>query len=144
VPVHSIRLLGPWQVAWQSPRPSGAVPLPAVVVLPFDWQQAFGSVAGTVRLVRRFHRPTNLEPHEQVWLAFQGVGGRGDVCLNGEWLGALAGETTAARFEITRLLKPFNELTVELQFDPAGNSCRGGIYDVVTLTMTTDHGFGPT
>jgi len=118
--VHRIRLAGPWERVWIFPtgHPGGTVQMPC------DWTTACGAVAGRVRFTRRFHRPTNLEQHERVWLVTSGVGGNGLLTLNGAPLGELAAPW---EWNLTNFLKPFNELAIEIAFVPAPG-VTGGLY----------------
>jgi beta-mannosidase len=84
---HAIRLRGPWEC-----EPLGA---------------------GRARSTRRFNCPTNLEPHERVWLVFDGFDSDAEVTLNGQPLGRFAAGDCPREFEITSLLEPHNVVSVE-------------------------------
>ena len=96
------------------------------VKMPCKWKSLFGDVAGNVRFRRRFHKPTNLEQHEQVYLVLEEVKGRVQISLNGSVLGTAENPDETIDFEITESLKPFNELSVEIEFDPASASFNEG------------------
>ena len=104
--------------------------------MPQEWRVLFGEIPGTAQFRRKFHRPTNLEPHERVILVFTEVRGTGSVQLN-EWpVGEFTGNGKSVEFEITSLMKPFNELSVEVTFDPATQpSLSGGLYGAVALEI---------
>jgi hypothetical protein len=128
---HSIGLAGPWQchpIARYLATPEGGVridrdnlPAAARARMPNDWQEIAGAdFRGIVRHVRRFHRPTGLEPHERVWLVSEGVDSHGQFTLNGQSLGRSSGYAIPAEFDITDLLQDANDLTIdiELSYDP--------------------------
>jgi hypothetical protein len=69
-------------------------------------------LTGPVRCRRRFGYPGRIDPHERVWLTFAGVADRTAVSLNGT---ALASVTGPAEFDVTALLRPRNELVVEVE-----------------------------
>src|SRR5262245_17267846 len=105
---HRIRLKGPWEYQWVASDDASPIESSTAVgrvKMPSDWQSTFGDRAGTVRFRRRFHRPTNLEPHERVSIAFDGIGGSGQVWLNGTTLGTFAAEAHSLAFDITALLQ---------------------------------------
>ena len=123
---HRILLRGPWEFEWlsddvkQSQRhePIEKNTLPATsgrVQMPTDWQSLFGNMRGTARFRRHFHRPTNLEPHERVFIVFDGVGGTGHVELNGQRLGNVDLQNPQVDFDVTDCLSQSNSLVVELQ-----------------------------
>jgi hypothetical protein len=64
--------------------------------------------ARKTRFRRRFGCPTNLDSFERVWLTFGGIEGPFSSSLNGLPLGE------GGEFDVTALLKPRNELVVEL------------------------------
>jgi hypothetical protein len=134
VATHSIRLIGPWQVEWIDPpgEPSSTVKMPA------EWSSLFGNRAGTVRFTRMFHRPTNLDAGERVWIEFTGVGGGGEVRVNGVVVGTIELGANSARFEITVQLQPRNELVVELMFNPKASSAPGGLHEAVALRIESE------
>jgi hypothetical protein len=116
-PAHRIRLRGPWEFVWLSP-PSG---LPAEaragdLRLPTTWAAAFGMSVGTVRLSRRFNRPSGLENGERVWLEVA-VADEAAVSLNGVWLGRVAAGT--ARFDVTERLTTYGCIDLDLTRDEA-------------------------
>jgi hypothetical protein len=142
--LHRIHLKGPWHYEWlggvQPPVPGlPAVPVGGTPVtrssgrdparprrlpgehrvhMPTTWQSLFGDTAGTARFRRRFHRPTNLDPDERVFLVFDGIGGRAEIRLNGRQFSSIDAAACPAGFDVTALLAPRNELTVDVVFDP--------------------------
>jgi hypothetical protein len=144
MPAHRIRLHGPWEIRWITPAPQrpfagesieGLFLKSDLVRMPADWRTLFGPAGGIVEFTRVFQWPTNLEPGEQAWLVFDGVGGAARVTLNGELLGDIA---TTARIEITSRLASVNRLCVELTFDPMQqtlNESKGGLYATVALEL---------
>ena len=135
---HQIRLRGPWRYEWTGAAvlPQG-LPLVGRVVMPASWQSLFGARAGSARFRRRFHRPTNLGVRERVMLVFNGVGGSGQVALNAERLAPVGGDASPERFDVTARLLPTNELTVEIEHDPASGE-PGGLWDTVALEIHSD------
>jgi hypothetical protein len=85
---HRIRLRGPWQC------------------------EALTNPAGA-RCRRRFGYPGRIDAHERVWLTVAGAAGRAAVSLNGTLLRRVDGETPA-EWEVTALLRPRNELLVDV------------------------------
>lgn len=136
--VHRINLKGPWEYEWVEGVLAADVTNTGRVKMPADWQAFFGPVAGTVRFRRRFHRPTNLDADERVWIAFGGVGGTGTVDMNGTRLGAIESSLEPQRFDVTSLLQPNCELFVELRFIPDEQPSQpGGLYAPVAIEIGT-------
>ena len=103
--------------------------------MPADWQSVFGERPGTVRFTRQFHRPTNLQGYDRVLVAFDGVSGSARVSLNGKTLGAIDAPEPA-RFLVTELLSFYNELSVEIHFDPARHGeTPGGLWGPVAIEI---------
>ena len=143
MPVHRIHLKGPWEYEFVAvPRSDGGVSRDASaavsksgrVTMPADWRSLFGSLAGRATFRRRFHKPTNLDPEERVWIAFDGLNGHANVQLNGQDLGTLSG-TSSGRLDVTGALQPFNELTVELDYDDRRDGSPGGLYAPVAIEI---------
>jgi hypothetical protein len=122
---HPFRLHGPWDyeiLSGAAAAPRGRLRLPCDGAwLP---RPAFH---GRVQFRRVFHRPTNLEPHERLWLACE-AGARGSLSCNGRLLGGVD-DRAPAEFEITSLLADSNELLMELELspDPPGGAAGGQI-----------------
>ena len=146
---HRIHLKGPWHYEWVSPRLSvsnvvdrvevGEFPGEGKVAMPASWQSIFGDVSGTVRFLRRFGRPTNLESDERVFIVFDGVGGSADIAVNDRKLGKFADPDRGIGFEVTNLLQESNQLVVELEFDVerAGGK-PGGLWAPVAIEIRSD------
>lgn len=143
---YRIFLRGPWQceplaraerdanggIAWST----SPLPAPSTVRLPATWKDLFGSFRGRIRFRRRFHRPTNLEPEDRVYLAFDGIGGAAAISTNGCLLGAVPAHGGTAQFDITDVLTNENELLVDLEFTAlAGVPDAGGLYAAVALEI---------
>lgn len=131
-----MHLKGPWEVL----AAPGSEPFPETrtVTMPQSWRMLFGSQTGTVRFRRAFHRPTNLDPHETVWIVLTQVGGTGQLWLNDQPCGTFDPATASPpRFEITPHLKPRNHLTVEVTFDPGSTNADGGLYGAVALEIVS-------
>jgi hypothetical protein len=92
---HRIRLRGPWEC--QPAADSGR------------------------RYRRRFGYPGRIDAHERVWLTFAGVGGRAVVRLNDCLLGCREDAPASFEFEVTALLRPRNELVVDVQETAEGS-----------------------
>jgi hypothetical protein len=99
---HRIRLRGPWKCEPLS--------------------------TGCVRFRRRFGYPGRIDAYERVWLTFAGIGGKAEVRLNNHLLGRIA---AASEFEVTPLLRPRNELVVEIE----GTAEQGGLGGEVALEV---------
>src|SRR5262245_22601536 len=105
LPVHRIRLRGPWDV-----RPHASDAAAGTMTIPGTLRDGgWTGFAGRVSFYRRFGRPSNLETQETVWLTFESVVGRAVVHLNDEDLGPLDGEGS---FEVTSRLAARNALEV--------------------------------
>src|SRR5690349_4851516 len=112
MPVHRMHLRGPWEyeiVGDATSAPNAIPQTKGTVRLPATWAEAFGDFRGTVRFLRRFHTPTNLDPHEKVFVIFGWIGASAIVSLNGQLLGTIPDSATTAEFEITPFLAPNNE-----------------------------------
>ena len=137
MPVHRIRLLGPWEFAWEGSA-GGGTPLvtEGTTAMPCDWHSLFGPVAGTATFRRGFHRPSNLEPHERVWLICTGVRGRGTVSLNDEQLSEFDADGEAVACEVTSRLEPFNVVSIRLSVGAVEeHHPPGGLFEPVVLEI---------
>jgi len=135
MPIHRMHLKGPWNT---EPAAESADSAPAVerVKLPATWEELFGTYRGKVRFRRRFHQPTNLDPHEHVFLVFDGVGGAGTVTVNETLLGKFEEGVPPPRFDITHLLQVNNEVVVELEYhSDAATTSPGGLWGPVALEI---------
>lgn len=141
MPRHRIHLKGPWDFAWQNGvlEGSGEFALSGTVSMPREWSGIFGRSSGVARFRRKFHRPSNLDPHEWVMLVLTEVRGSGSIRLNQHQLGHFSATGGAVEFEITHLMNAFNEVTIEIQFDPSSNTdVAGGLYGAVALDIYSD------
>jgi hypothetical protein len=132
---HRIRLRGPWDcepLAW-SPAAEGLVLPPSRrMTIPCRWADGgLPGFSGQARFRRRFGYPGQIDAHERVWLTCAGVADSAKVSLNGTLLGPPSGESGAFAFEITALLRPRNELVM----DVTGPTERGGICGEVALEV---------
>lgn len=143
---YRIHLRGPWQcepLARCERNASGALiwtdaGLPAVSTnrLPAAWQDLFGAFRGRIRFRRRFHPPSNITAADRLYIAFDAVGGSGQVSVNGQSLGPVTSPTASSKFEVTNLLGLNNEIVVELEFtDDAAVSPPGGLFAPVALEI---------
>lgn len=123
---HVIRLRGPWEyeplarvfLGSDGTRNEGTddLPPPGRLQLPADWGATLGrDFHGRVRYRRRFGLPTNLGPLDEIWLVIEGVDYFGDVSLNGQALGRIAGYVAPREFDIRGALAPRNLLTLDVE-----------------------------
>ncbi|MCG8585686.1 MAG: hypothetical protein MI757_13345 [Pirellulales bacterium] len=66
-----------------------------------------------VEFRRAFNRPSNLEPHERVYVSIRSPKETGRVAVNGAALGEMSTESEAA-FDVTRILEDHNHLVITL------------------------------
>jgi beta-galactosidase/beta-glucuronidase len=137
---HRMHLKGPWNYRWLEPPNPSAEPDRAEVLLdgdrikmPASWQDAFGAATGRVIFSRRFQKPTNLDPEEQVHIAFDGIGGTAKIQLNDAPLGELQDVSETASINMTDRLAPTNVLSVEISFD--GGDQPGGLWGAVAIEI---------
>ena len=138
--MHRIRLLGPWEFAWEGSA-GGETPLvtEGTTAMPCDWNGLFGAVAGTAIFRRRFHRPSNLEAHERVWLICTGVRGRGSVSLNETLLSEFTSDGEAVECEVTSHLQPFNVVSIRLSVGAIKeHQPPGGLFQPVVLEIRSE------
>lgn len=127
---HRITLRGPWNVTH---------PLPGVAeqrTLPQSWQELFGPSRGIARFERVFHRPTNLDSDEAVWLVLTEVRGAGQVTVNGHQLGEWTTATDSPRFDLTPHLQPTNRLQIDLEIAVTPDSPPAGLHHPVVLEIS--------
>ncbi len=140
---HRIRLRGPWEcepVAALEPGPQGqfeisdmTVPGTFRVTMPCRWHEAgLKDFQGQVRFRRRFGYPGQIDEDERVWLTFAGWTGTATIELNGELL-LEEHDEGPCEFDVTSLLRPSNELIVELE----STSPNAGVWGEVALEIRT-------
>lgn len=167
---HTIRLRGPWEyqpLTCATLLADGGVqmldrdlPAGGTLELPADWGAILGDdFRGLVRFTRRFAQPTGLDKNSRVWLVIEEVDWLGTVALNGAALGMVrfsAAPATdgvsdlacPARFDITALLQPRNELTIDVLLPafaagalplsrPGREGLPGGLIGLVRLEIET-------
>lgn len=146
-PAHRMHLKGPWKYEWlEGPHGSGPTqdedatldsPLltDSRVRMPSSLLESFGKVSGRVLFSRRFQRPTNLDDNERVHIAFDGIGGRAEIAVNGNSLGNLENNSETVSFDMTPLLEASNELTVELTMSWEDDHSPGGLFEPVALEI---------
>ena len=135
---HRIQLKGPWDYEWKSANIDGSEPVSrsGTVTMPRDWQSIFGDRSGTAEFRRKFHRPSNLESHETVILNFTEIRGLVAVWLNRHQLDEIVRTGPAVEVDVTSRLNEFNELRVEVAFDPRSEpNVSGGLYGPVALDI---------
>lgn len=128
--MHRIALKGPWQIT----HPHGNVP-PVSHKLPATWQELFGDCSGSAQFLRHFHKPTNLDASEIVYLTLTGCRGEGEVFLNEHLVGHIWSCDVQWSVDITRNLLSRNELRIKLHHDPVAMPQPGGLYGVVELQI---------
>jgi hypothetical protein len=149
--LHRMNLKGPWDYEWlDGPHdlPSAKVAVESAsgenefllahtrVRMPSSIEDAWGHVSGRVRFQRRFQKPTNLESHERVHVAFDGLGGTAAVTLNGEPIAELLDVEATQTFDITDRLRSTNIVAVELSWDPNESpQSRGGLWAPVAIEI---------
>jgi beta-galactosidase/beta-glucuronidase len=108
--VHPIRLRGPWECE-TSDGQVRRVHMPAMITA------ANGNeYVGRLLCRRQFGCPTCLDQHEQVWLVIARTADTCTAVLNGHPLGEIRGAALSTDFDVTRLLRERNELTLEFNF----------------------------
>lgn len=134
---HRIHLKGPWEYHWSPPESANSKDAAeGSVNMPRDWHSLFGDRAGTAQFRRPFHRPTNLDSHEQVFIVLTEVRGDGTIFLNDIDVGMIHGIGRPVEFEVTSLLKSFNQLMINLHFDPVSSAgAPGGLFGAVALDI---------
>src|SRR5262249_11540516 len=102
------------------------------MTLPCRWAEGgLTDFAGRVRHVRSFGYPSRIDAHERLWLTFAGAESAAEVWLNGRHLGRHDNSREPFEFEVTEILKPRNELVVEVE-SAAPN---GGLWGEVALEV---------
>lgn len=134
--VHRIRLKGPWDYEWLQGAPINDAPASGRIHMPSDWQEAFGNASGVVKFTRHFQRPTNLDVDERVFLVFEGIGGAGEISLNGERLTRSTESVWESAVDVTAQLQLRNQIVACLDFDPQGTpDIPGGLWKSVVIEI---------
>ena len=156
---HIIRLRGPWQLEPLQrfvkrsyggyDGPTGGLPPNGRWKMPADWCETMGpDFLGVVRYRRTFHRPTNVDPRQRVWLVVEPPRSCGMVRLNGEFLGYARFGAPAGRFDVAHLLTTTNSLEIEVEhpeldengmpLDDGSVHVPGGLVGEVRLEIESD------
>lgn len=142
---HWIRLRGPWKVIWRGIDDQAEST--RRVKLPASWIELFGGEQGTARFERRFQRPTNLDVDERVVISLCEVNCSVTAWVNDHELPPLKeplGDPAnvpcqdPVSFDVTNLLEPSNQLTLELSVSntvSSENNC--GLWQPVLLEVIT-------
>ena len=148
--LHRMNLKGPWDYEWlDGPHPIGDsvsdseaasgnefLLAHSRVRMPSSIQDAWGEMTGRVRFQRRFQKPTNLEEHERVHIAFDGLGGQAAVSLNDEPLIELTDLTEPRTIDVTDRIGQSNVISVELTWNAAEcSSEKGGLWKPVAIEI---------
>lgn len=134
---HRIRLRGPWKYRWLNTN-APAVAEPQTFRHPEEWLDLIAGKTGRMELSRVFHAPTNMEPHEQLFVVLTGVHATGEVFLNGASLGPFDTHVNCYEFGCPLPLPWTNTLTIELAFGAITvPSMIPGLYDSVELVIRT-------
>ena len=148
--LHRMNLKGPWDYEWlDGPHPTGEAVSDSEttaenefllahsrVRMPSSIQDAWGEVTGRVRFQRRFQKPTNLEEHERVHIAFDGLGGQATVSLNDEPLIELTDLSEPCTIDVTDRIGQSNVISVELTWNAAEcSSEKGGLWKPVAIEI---------
>jgi hypothetical protein len=138
---HPMRLRGPWNWATLAPAETKT----GTVNVPADWGEILNhEFAGPVRFSRHFQAPSQLEPHERLFVVVQGIDAAGTVRVNETELGQITGGYPAsAAFDITPLLAPRNRLEIDVTVPPGtpryGREGKaGGIVREIRLEVRTE------
>jgi hypothetical protein len=102
------------------------------MTMPCRWGQGgLPDFTGRVRFRRRFGYPGRIDQHERVWLTFARLSGAAEIHLNDQFLGRVENASAPVEFEVTRLLRPRNELVVDIE----GTAEQGGLCGEVALEV---------
>lgn len=100
--------------------------------LPCYWSDGgLADFSGCVRFRRRFGYPGRIDPNERVWMTFAGAGDRAKAILNDVALGRAADGARGAEYEVTSLLRPRNDLVVDVE----GGGVLAGLWGEVALEV---------
>jgi hypothetical protein len=128
---HRIRLRGPWDCEPLARTGAGNLPPARRLTLPCRWSEGgLVGFAGRVRFLRRFGYPGRIDAHERVWLTAAGVDASAELNLNGTAIGSFSAAGGPFEAEVTALLRPRNELAVEVE-----GGVNGGLWGEVALEV---------
>jgi hypothetical protein len=100
--------------------------------MPCRWHESgLAGFAGRVRYRRRFGYPGRIDEVERVWLTFAGANDSVVVTLNEVQLGRVEQACEPFEFEVTQLMRPRNELLVEV----SGTAPSAGLWGEVALEI---------
>jgi hypothetical protein len=129
---HRIRLRGPWECEPLLRRGDNCeepLPTPCRIAMPCRWSEGgLPGFTGRVRFRRAFGYPGRIDAHERVWLTFAGIVSAAEIQLNHSALGCVS---AASEFDVTSLLRPRNELVIEIECTPE----QEGLWDEVALEV---------
>ncbi|MEO2018700.1 MAG: hypothetical protein ABGZ53_30485 [Fuerstiella sp.] len=117
---HEIRLAGPWEFSADDGLTWGRC------ILPFDVASLTEMSAGTVvRIRRKFHRPSGLEPSSVVSIVVMADRDVAEIALNDGGIAvntvehdAQLSSLVASHFKVGELLNEFNTLQISLAVEP--------------------------
>jgi hypothetical protein len=130
---HVIRLRGPWELTplrklvptadGRYETQSDGLPAGGKTPVPGDWSGHLGNdFLGTVRYLRRFNSPTNLDLGERVWLVCEAIDPRGSATLNDQPVFAGQNPAGPCAQDITDLLRAHNRLVIDVDLTPDDES----------------------
>lgn len=110
--LYAIRLQGPWRYEWYAPDDPDAVSKSGTMRLPDPAARFEMRTCTSLRLKRRFHRPTNLDADERVMVLLPGGCRPSSVEVNGQEVEfpKIVGDRPAA--DVTGQLRESNELVL--------------------------------
>lgn len=134
-PPHRIHLRGPWQAAWWDEL-GQSLGEPVRLRHPDNWLSFVAGRSGRVVLRRTFHSPTNLDPHESVFVILTGVHGHGEIALNNNPLGHFNESANACEFAVPLPLPFSNSLAIDVTFAAATPDVPDvGVFGVAALEI---------
>lgn len=95
--------------------------------------------AGKACFRRRFHKPTNLDPEEKVYIVCSQLRGRARINVNETVLGTCDGYQEMIDFEITPLLKDANELAIEIEYSIEEASQHNLLWEWVAIDIRSEN-----
>jgi hypothetical protein len=95
--VHRIFLKGPWELASSTG--------PVRVHLPRDWEQVLAQGGETLRLSRRFHRPTGLSEASKVFITVPSAWSVASLTVTGVTISNPEVSDDVQRYEITEPIR---------------------------------------